>query len=148
MSLSVSLWVCEFVSEFCTYWDADASKKSLLIIFIEHETPVFDQLLWVFQSITLGETLKKYKQAVAELGKAQIKLGLDFTLFFCRFGFSRFGLAESVWWIKFCKFDWIDLVQFSIFGSLHFKHLAWYICLSRFCFVSLILSLFSTDYVW
>ena len=25
--LSVSLWVCEFVSEFQVYWDADASKN-------------------------------------------------------------------------------------------------------------------------
>ena len=36
------------------------------------------------------------KQAGAELGQAQLKLGLDFTLIFCRFGFSRFGLVKLV----------------------------------------------------
>ena len=31
---------------------------------------------------------KKIIQAGAELGQAQLKLGRDFTLFFCKFGFS------------------------------------------------------------
>ena len=34
----------------------------------------------------------KLKQAVAELGQAQLKLELDFTLTFC-----RFGLIELAW---------------------------------------------------
>ena len=55
------------------------------------------------------------KQAGAELGQAQLKLGLDFTPIFCRFGFSGFsfyfkGLIEKNW--------------FGILGSLHFKHFA------------------------
>ena len=36
------------------------------------------------------------KQAGAELGQAQLKLGLDFILIFRRFGFSWFGLVELV----------------------------------------------------
>ena len=36
------------------------------------------------------------EQAGAELGQAQLKLGLDFALIFCRFGFSTFGLVELV----------------------------------------------------
>ena len=35
---------------------------------------------------------KMFKQTEAELDPAQLKLGLDFTLIFCRFGLSRFGL--------------------------------------------------------
>ena len=34
---------------------------------------------------------KEMKQAEAKLDLAQFKLGLDFTLIFCIFGFSRFG---------------------------------------------------------
>ena len=37
------------------------------------------------------------KQAGAELGQAQLKLGLDFTLIFCRFGLSRFGDLACGW---------------------------------------------------
>ena len=36
------------------------------------------------------------KQAGTELGQAQLKLGLDCTVIFCRFGFSSFGLIELV----------------------------------------------------
>ena len=39
---------------------------------------------------------KRLRQAGTELGQAQLKLGLDFTLIFCRFGFSPFGLIELV----------------------------------------------------
>ena len=39
------------------------------------------------------------KQAEAELAQAQVKLGLEFTIIFCRFGFSRFGFVELVRWI-------------------------------------------------
>ena len=58
---------------------------------------------------------KNNQQAGAELGQAQLKLGLDFTPIFCRFGFSGFsfyliGLIEKIW--------------FGIHGSLHFKHFA------------------------
>ena len=48
--------------------------------------------------------LQDIKQAGAELGQAQYKLGLDFTLIFCRFGLSRFGLVELVCLIKICMF--------------------------------------------
>ena len=38
---------------------------------------------------------EKYEiQAGPELAQTQYKLGLDITLIFCRFGFSRFGLVE------------------------------------------------------
>ena len=46
------------------------------------------------------EKLLKYK-----LGLSLAKLGLDFTLIFCRFGFSGFGLVELVWWISFCMLN-------------------------------------------
>ena len=36
------------------------------------------------------------KQAGTELGQAQLKLGLDFTLIFCRIGFSPLRLLELV----------------------------------------------------
>ena len=50
-------------------------------------------------------SLSKYgKQAGAELGQAQLKLGLDFTLFL-----GRFGLVELVCWVSFCRFDLKDL---------------------------------------
>ena len=53
------------------------------------------------------------KQAGAELGHAQLKLGLEFTSIFCIFVFSGFncyfiGLIEKIW--------------FVILSSLHFKH--------------------------
>ena len=50
------------------------------------------------------------KQAGAELGQAQLKLGLDFNLIFCKFDSSGFNLVELVCWILFCKFDRKDLV--------------------------------------
>ena len=34
------------------------------------------------------------KQAGAELGQAQLKLGLDFILIFCEFGFTRLSLVQ------------------------------------------------------
>ena len=37
--------------------------------------------------------LWKYQQAVAELGQAQYKLGLDFTLISCGFGLSRLSFV-------------------------------------------------------
>ena len=49
----------------------------------DHEVPVHNVL----------------KEAGAELGQAQLKLGFDFTLIFCGFGFSRFGLVILVCWI-------------------------------------------------
>ena len=44
---------------------------------------------------------RNWKQSPAELGQAQLKLGLDCTLIFCRFGFFPFGLIESVWLNRF-----------------------------------------------
>ena len=65
----------------------------------------------------------KKPRAGAELGQTHVKLGLNFTLIFCRFSFSRFGLIELLWWISFVQF--IETIWFVIiFGicSLHFKH--------------------------
>ena len=36
-------------------------------------------------------------QAGAELGQAQLNLGLDFSLIFCRFGLSTVGLESKLW---------------------------------------------------
>ena len=36
------------------------------------------------------------EQAGTELGQAQLKLGVDCILIFCRFDFSQFGLIELV----------------------------------------------------
>ena len=42
--------------------------------------------------------LLRQKQAGAEQGKAQLKLGFDFTLIFFRFGLVEFvGLIEWIW---------------------------------------------------
>ena len=46
-------------------------------------------------------TKKKDQQAGTELDQAQLKLGLDFALIFCRFGFSPFGLIKLVWLNRF-----------------------------------------------
>jgi len=54
--------------------------------------------------------LKEKKQAGAELSQAQLKLGLDFTLIFCRFGFTEYSLVKLVWWILFCRFYQKDFV--------------------------------------
>ena len=68
-------------------------------------------------------------QAGTELGQAQLKLGLDFTPIFCRFGFSGFsfyliGLIENFW--------------FGILGSLHFKHLRRFNFVDFFCRLGLV----------
>ena len=42
---------------------------------------------------------KKWQQAGAELGQAQLKLGLDLIFIWCKFGSSRFGLVELVEYI-------------------------------------------------
>ena len=44
-----------------------------------------------------GRFQKNKKQAGTELGQAQLKLGLNFTQIFCRFGFFPFGLMELIW---------------------------------------------------
>ena len=49
---------------------------------IEHYKTILDKLL---------------KQNLAELGQAKLKLGLKFTLIFCRFGLFRLSLVELVW---------------------------------------------------
>ena len=49
----------------------------------------------------------KSKQAGTELGVAQLKLGLDFTLIICRFGFSPFELIELV---RLNRFGLVNLV--------------------------------------
>ena len=72
-------------------------------------------------------TKKKDQQAGTELDQAQLMLGLDFTLIFCRFGFSRFCLVGLVCSIKFCRFDCIDLVWYI-----------WFITFQSFCLVYLI----------
>ena len=43
---------------------------------------------------------------INKLGQAQVKLGFDFTLTFCRLGSSRFGLVESVG-----RFSFIGLIE-------------------------------------
>ena len=53
----------------------------------------------IFILIKLKMAFKAIKQAGAELGQAQLMLGIDYTLIFCRFRFSRLGLAELVGWI-------------------------------------------------
>ena len=45
------------------------------------------------------------KPALAELGQAQLKLELDFTLTVCGFGLSRFVLIVMIGLILFCRFD-------------------------------------------
>ena len=46
-----------------------------------------------------GRVRKIVEKAGADLGQAQLKLGLDFTLIFCKFGSSAFGLVKLVGWI-------------------------------------------------
>ena len=62
-------------------------------------------LLKSFTDIRGDRKKVKIIQAGAELGQAQLKLGLDFTLTFCRFGFVELDCR-----ISFCRFDWKDLV--------------------------------------
>ena len=62
------------------------------------------------------------KQAGAEMGQAQ--LNLDWTLIFCRFGFSRFGsvyLVHYILNILLSRFDFLNLVLqvwLGLFGSI------------------------------
>ena len=77
-------------------------------------------LVWVYLSFNISSsyslsrkcwTLEKLisehivEQAGTELGQAQLKLGLDFTLIFCRFGspicIDRIGLIEYIWFVVF-----------------------------------------------
>ena len=53
----------------------------------------------------LGFQLEEKRQAGTELGQAQLKLGLELTLIFSTFGFSRFGSMELVRLIWFCWFN-------------------------------------------
>ena len=48
------------------------------------------------QQILIFKIRKIIEQAGAELGQAQLKLGLDFTMIFCIFGFSTFGLVKLI----------------------------------------------------
>ena len=43
-----------------------------------------------------GVNLYELVTGMSDLTAVQLKLGLDYTLIFCRFGFSRFGLVELV----------------------------------------------------
>ena len=58
--------------------------------------------------------LHKIRQAGAELGQAQHKLGLPFILIFCRLGFYRFGFVELVGRISLVGL--IEMIWFSRLG--------------------------------
>ena len=88
--------------------------------------------------------MKRYKkiQAGAEPGQAQLKLGLDFTLTFC-----RFGLVELVCRISF--FGLIGKIWFTMLGSVYI----WFFTFQTFCEKDLILQIWfeifdSIDLVW
>ena len=51
------------------------------------------------EPVQSNDMLKETEQAGAELGQAQLKLGFDFTLIFCKFGSSTFGLVKLFGWI-------------------------------------------------
>ena len=53
-------------------------------------------IVFLLQNRVVG-TERRGKQAGSELGQAQLKLGLDFTLIFFRFGLSRFGHLVCGW---------------------------------------------------
>ena len=63
------------------------------------------------------------KQAVTELGQAQLKLGLKFILIFCRFGFSRFGLGG---------FSFVGLIRF---GLIYLVQYIWFFRFQTFCLI-------------
>ena len=63
---------------------------------------------------------RNIKQAGAELGQAQNKLGLDLTLIFCRLGFSRFGLVELVG-----RFSFIGLMEMILLKHFDLVGLVW-----------------------
>ena len=52
----------------------------------ENTFELFGSFLQTLEAISFG---KQYLHTWAELGQAQLKLGLDFTLIFGRFAFSR-----------------------------------------------------------
>ena len=54
---------------------------------------------------TISVIKKKKKQAWAELGQAQLKMGLDFNQIQYTFGFSLFDLAELVGWTLNFRID-------------------------------------------
>ena len=53
-----------------------------------------------------------------KLGQAQLKLKLDFDLFFFRFGLSRHGLLNRL----FGFVSLIEWIWFGIFCSVYFAH--------------------------
>ena len=58
------------------------------------------------------------KQAGAELGQAQLKLGLDFNQIQYPFGFSKFDLVELVEYILgLTEKIWFGIFWFSVFCS-------------------------------
>ena len=82
------------------------SKKSNVKVKISHKQ--FQSVknlptIGLIYSLRPGDE-KGLEQAGAEVGQAQLMLGLDFTLIFCRFGFTGYSLVELVWWILFCRF--------------------------------------------
>ena len=64
-------------------------------------------------------------QAGTELGQAQLKLGLNFTLISFRICLPRIGLLDLVLIVRLNRFCFTYLIRFSIFGSLRYKHFAW-----------------------
>ena len=55
---------------------------------------------------------KTTKHAGAELGQAQLKLGLDLNQILCIFGFSIFDFVELVEWTLYFRLYWKDLVLY------------------------------------
>ena len=81
-------------------------------------------------TMDLEKVIGNLIQARAELGQAQLKLGLYSTLIFCRFDSSGYNLVVLVWWISFYRFDIKDLA----WGWYN-----WLFTFQTFCFVDLIL---------
>ena len=78
------------------------------------------------QQILIFKIRKIIEQAGAELGQAQLKLGLDFSFIFFRNDLSRFVLVELVQWIMLDRPHFVNsvlLLWFGIFGSIN---LVWY----------------------
>ena len=66
----------------------------------EQNMAIFNMVKTRLFKVFVFFVVEKYsKQPGDKLGQSQYKLGLNFTLIFCRFSFSRFGLVELVRWI-------------------------------------------------
>ena len=88
----------------------------------------------------------KIRQAGAELGQAQLKLGLDFTLILVDLVSQDLVQIYLLEWFSFVSL--IEQIWFYMIGSLHSKYFVWSIWFCIFSFVALVKLIWFNRLVW